>query len=533
MTGCDSVEIFDNNFSFNSALGIGMYRSSNNYSYHNRLDFNVRGFSFGKYYRGQDSAGILVFEQCNNNVFAYNSVTHSGDGFFLWAGQYTMDTGEGGCNDNLIYSNDFSYAPTNGIEVTFSRNIIRQNSINGCDHGIWGGYSYNTDIIDNKFVNNRIAIAIEHGHSNNIVSNGFNNNNTSIKLWSREQQPADWIYAKKRNTKSLYYEMAANIFQNEQTVYDIAGTDNIWLAGNRKYGCDQIYKLGERITKLDTSAENGIAKPSFDLSFVNKQLKRVPGKLIPLNGFNYGRKNIRITEWGPYNFEYPLLFLDSINNGNYNFSVLHNAGTWNLEDSKGFTILYSGNDKIIAKADSAVQERFIKLRYTGTAFKDMFGKIHEAGKPYLFGYEMFDPLATWNVRFYKWKKVNDPNKDYKKFIGSLINPVLTTATKEINYTWWGAVDKDLPKDSFATVAITTMDLPENDYEISVTGDDMVKLFIDKNTVINAWNKKFTVLDENTHHSVKLHLGGKHVFLLVHAENAGLADLMFYIKPQVE
>ena len=31
--------------------------------------------------------------------------------FFLWAGQTTMDTGEGGCNDNtLIDGNDFSYA---------------------------------------------------------------------------------------------------------------------------------------------------------------------------------------------------------------------------------------------------------------------------------------------------------------------------------------------------------------------------------------------------------------------------------------
>ncbi|MFZ1371454.1 MAG: right-handed parallel beta-helix repeat-containing protein, partial [Ferruginibacter sp.] len=153
--------ITENDFSFNSAIGIGMYRSNRNNILHNKLDFNVRGYSHGIYHRGQDSAGILVFEQCNDNVFAWNSVTHGGDGFFLWAGQTTMDTGEGGCNDNYIYKNDFSYAPTNGVEITFSRNHIIENIINGCDHGIWGGYSWETFITGNIIELNRIGIAIE------------------------------------------------------------------------------------------------------------------------------------------------------------------------------------------------------------------------------------------------------------------------------------------------------------------------------------------------------------------------------------
>ena len=66
---------------FNSGIGIGLYRSSKKYHYHNRVDYNVRGYSYGKYKRGQDSAPP-VFEQSSNNVFAYNTATHSGDGFF-------------------------------------------------------------------------------------------------------------------------------------------------------------------------------------------------------------------------------------------------------------------------------------------------------------------------------------------------------------------------------------------------------------------------------------------------------------------
>ena len=109
----DHLRIHDNTLSYNSGLGLGLYRASHNRILHNRIDFDVRGYSEGFYRRGQDSAGLLLYEQSDSNVVAYNSVTHGGDGLFLWAGQSTMDTGLGGANDNLFFGNDFSFAPTN------------------------------------------------------------------------------------------------------------------------------------------------------------------------------------------------------------------------------------------------------------------------------------------------------------------------------------------------------------------------------------------------------------------------------------
>ena len=158
MMACNDGMIYDNDFSFNSGIGIGMYRSSRNRVMYNRVIFNVRGYSHGVYNRGQDSAGMLVYEQSSDNLFYKNNVTHGGDGFFLWAGQTTMDSGKGGCNDNMIFRNDFSYAATNGIEVTFSRNTISNNRIFDCDYAIWGGYSFESTISNNNFRNNRIAI---------------------------------------------------------------------------------------------------------------------------------------------------------------------------------------------------------------------------------------------------------------------------------------------------------------------------------------------------------------------------------------
>ncbi|MEQ1690784.1 MAG: NosD domain-containing protein, partial [Gemmatimonas sp.] len=169
----DSVEVRGNDFSFNSGLGIGMYRASANTIVGNRIDYDVRGYSHGFFRRGQDSAGILMYEQCLRNVIAFNSVTHGGDGLFVWAGQHTMDTGDGGVNDNMFYANDFSFAPTNGMEATFSRNDFLANRIEGSDHGLWGGYSYSSRIVGNCFIRNRIGIAIEHGQDNLILRNRF------------------------------------------------------------------------------------------------------------------------------------------------------------------------------------------------------------------------------------------------------------------------------------------------------------------------------------------------------------------------
>src|SRR5690606_31764770 len=52
MTRTTRMKIWNNDFSFNSALGLGMYRSSWNQILHNRIDWNVRGYSHGFYNRG-------------------------------------------------------------------------------------------------------------------------------------------------------------------------------------------------------------------------------------------------------------------------------------------------------------------------------------------------------------------------------------------------------------------------------------------------------------------------------------------------
>jgi parallel beta-helix repeat protein len=537
MTRCEKIEVNDNNFSFNSGIGIGLYRSSNNKIYHNRIDYNIRGVSFGKYNRGQDSAGILVFEQSSNNVFAYNTATHSGDGFFLWAGQTTMDTGLGGCNDNFIYGNDFSYAPTNGIEVTFSSNLIMKNILKDCDHGIWGGYSYETDITDNRFENNRIGIAIEHGQAMNIVLNSFTNDRTGIKLWSREKQPDDWIYAKKKNTESRNYWIAVNRFTGNEKAFDIMGTDTVAFSGNTKVNVGENLVLGDRTDNIDTSREDEFLDMDYQK---DERLKAIRDTQMPASIVPQGKKEMRITEWGPYDFNYPIVWLTSVDStGLYHFEILGPKGNWEVENTNGFTITNKGEASfpslIDAKVDQSVADRSIRLKYNGPSFKDQFGKKMDSSLSHSFVFREFQPVSKWDVSFYKWDGNHDPAKDYNSFTGLFDGtPVFTSTVSKPDYIWWGAIGKDLPADSFATVAVTKMMLEEKEYSIGITADDYAKLFIDGKEVINAWDSKYTELDENTHHRINIKLSkGEHSFKIVHAENKGLATLQFYMKPTAD
>src|SRR6266481_1379095 len=57
----NGLKIQGNDFSFNSGLGVGLYRSSYDTIISNQLDYNVRGYSHGFYSRGQDSADLLIY----------------------------------------------------------------------------------------------------------------------------------------------------------------------------------------------------------------------------------------------------------------------------------------------------------------------------------------------------------------------------------------------------------------------------------------------------------------------------------------
>jgi parallel beta-helix repeat protein len=247
LTRCNRGLVWNNTFSFNSAIGIGMYRSSENRIMHNNVDWCVRGYSHGKWNRGQDSAGILIYEQSSKNIFAFNSVTHGGDGFFLWAGQTTMDSGKGGCNDNLLYGNDWSHAPTNGIEATFSRNKFVNNLIMECWHGVWGGFSYESLFQGNIFAYNAESVALEHGQENAFLNNIHYRDLHGLVIWQNERVDPDWGYGKFRDTRSRDYLVSGSLFSNiPGNTLSVRDTRNFQVSECRFADCAKLLTLSTR-----------------------------------------------------------------------------------------------------------------------------------------------------------------------------------------------------------------------------------------------------------------------------------------------
>ena len=535
MTGCNNGTIFNNDFSFNSGVGIGMYRCSNNTVAFNKLNFNVRGYSDGIYSRGQDSAGILVYEQSNNNFFYRNSVTHSGDGFFLWAGQETMDSGKGGCNDNLISGNDFSYAPTNGVELTFSRNYVLNNRIFECDHGIWGGYSYQSSFSGNKFRNNKTDIAIEHGQDNKITFNIFQNSGESVKLWSRPSQPAGWGYAKYHDTRSRDYAIAFNNFLGVKTAFNIKGTTGVSVFRNIYNGCETVFDTGMPVPEIDTGFNE-----ELDRELSADSTERVPSIPDPSDPFKgsgalAGRKNILITPWGPYDFRYPLIWLSDPGDTSavMKFKLLGPAGSWKITGWKGVRNI---SKEAGTFPDSITAERLpgdktdiqLELSYSGTSFVDQFGSVVPADNPFPFSFTQYFQPIDFNVSWYAMDTAYyNPLKEKNLFSPvARYRPVKTERTNKLDYTWWGGIKADKTYEQFITLADGLANLEKGAYELSVTWDDAVRVYIDGKLVVNEWNPSLYTFDESPNKKIRLNLeAGEHSFRVEHIELGGFATLV--------
>jgi len=529
MMECNDGMVYNNDFSFNSGIGLGMYKCSRNKVMYNKINFNVRGYSHGVYNRGQDSAGILVYEQSNNNFFYKNSATHSGDGFFLWAGQTTMDSGQGGCNDNLIMGNNFSYAPANGVEATFSRNIITDNRIFECDYGIWGGYSYESNISSNKFGDNRVDIAIEHGQQNKITYNIFYLSKEAIRLWASTEQPADWGYAKYHDTNSRDYAIAFNNFNNCQTVLNANHTARLNFFSNvfRKY--EQLFKIDSTVIDLDTTI-NQVLYDELSVDTVTS----ITEILQPIDPFKdggvlAGRKNIHMTEWGPYDFRSPVIWnTNPIDTSEVmKFDLIGPKGKWEIKSFKGVDriSLMSGEFPASITAKKLKGNRTdisIEMEYVGSPITTLFGENIAAGKTYNFSFKNYFQPIDWTVKWYDYNS---------ELFTTGMPPFKIESTNKLDYSWWGGIKADTLHKKFITVATGTANVPKGNYELSVTWDDIISVFVDGKQVLKEMDPSLYNFDDSTpHKKIRLRLGGKHVFTITHAELGGFATLSLKLRP---
>ena len=530
LTQTDGIRLWNNVISFNSGIGIGLYRSSGSLIAHNRVDWNVRGYSHGFFNRGQDSAALLVYEQSSRNVVAHNSMTHSGDGLFLWAGQSTMDTGAGGANDNLFYSNDFSFAPTNGMEATFSRNAFVANRIEGSWHGLWGGYSWESVIMGNTFVENVEGIAIEHGQDNSIVGNLFAGDTTAIHLWWNRLEPSDWGYPKRRDTRSRDYAIEGNRFLGVRTALRAKDTQRLLLARNTAAGVDTLV-----LTEGDTSGWGGgpirtVRGTPSGIAIPERY------RVQPLEGGRTefarpelpgGRETIIVDEWGPYDWKSPKLWPAGRSDASpLGLRVLGPAGEWRVVGRDGIASLSrasgrTGDTIVVTPAAGREGDFSVELEYRGAATVSRFGHPSAASVPVRFGWSRFVPEAMWHVTFAAIDSAAIVPPDG---LPPAAAPGVAIDTSRLDLMWYRPPRPGIPQSRVLTEATARIRLAPGRYRLRTIADDAVRVFVDARVVLDDWTP-----GESRAKEVAVELGGEHVVRVEHLQLEGWYELRLDIE----
>ncbi len=453
LTRCEGGEVWDCDFSFLSGWGLGMYRTSKMVVSHCMFDYCVRGFSDGVYWRGQDSAGILMFERCCENVFARNSATHGGDGVFLFAGLDIVDEGNaykrgekdaGGCDRNVWWQNDFSYAVANAIEATFSRdNWAIGNALNGShQHGVWGGYSSRMVMLGNVIERTLGGgVSIEHGQENVVAENQIEGNEVGVELWADENKNLDeGPFGQHKETVSRDVWVYGNAFGRNGKDVVARKTKGLWMGGNGFDGSGEMRmervqvgkgEMAAWMTGRDGKTASGAVsdgtvglwdgkEPEWARRARAWKCPEVKGKLQVFakeRGEKQGLETIVMGEWGPWDFR-------------------------------------SGEPKP-------------KAKLPGGMLKDV----------------------TWLATWWSWKDGPDPREREAEWKKGAEKPLVAKKVGNWRDPWGGDAEakKIVGEVKFGMVGRTEVEVKEKGkYRFAVVSDDGVRLKVDGKAVVENW-----------------------------------------------
>ncbi len=541
-----SSRIFDNDCSFLSGWGLGLWRSSDNTITRNALDFNIRGYSHGIYNRGQDSAGLLMFEQSSRNLVAENSITHGGDGVFAFAGKEALgETGAieipragVGCNDNIFYRNDLSYAAAHGLELTFSFNnrISGNRMIGNGICGIWGGYSQRTVIDENIIEDNGApgpgeggGINIEHGAANSFIANRFARNSKAIGLWAKPNAglaKLPWHAANHRG--SIDNVLVNNRFDADTRAVVIRDSMATFATGNTRAGDGEIFTTdaADQIRSVQPPA-NATIPPGPALPPDRKILgTHKPVGARPLHA---GRHNIVMMTWGPWDHESPLLRPTTSDGWSNSYELFNPPEGCKLDLIRPDGITEQQVFASVTPPDKDGDPVKISIRSTVAGLWPYELKVSSPS----FDHNVSGTLinASWDATFFPWTidprpdaaatanwraeaagpravKTTLPNLSLKFGYGGPSSVKISDSSGEASETSRRLAEAKLPSDRFGVLASTVLPLAPGKYKLSTLTDDGIRIKVTiggglgaqlapPTTLIDRWDQHGPTRDEAT------------------------------------
>ncbi len=580
----NGARVYDNDCSFLSGWGLALWRSSSNVIARNAFDFCVRGHVEGVYNRGQDSAGILCFEQCNDNVIAENSATHGGDGFFGFAGREALgehwmarerdrlrrETGRTevddllrvppevairfsalGCNRNLLLANDFSYAPAHGIEMTFSEgNIFARNRlVENAICGVWGGYSSATLIAENEFTGNggmaygleRGAINMEHAADNRILRNTFRNNKCAVHLWWDNDASLLRSPGVAGNARGVSGNVIADndlILAPDHPFAAPRGSEKLIGLHLRDDGTnhvrDNLYRPGRTELTASNAVERVVkagAEPSAtgEVPAYRIPTPDLPGRNRPVGARPHlrGRGNILMDEWGPWDHESPLVRPAAGASGERVYEVFGTTVRPAVEITRG---------PVTASVEPLTNAWRVRLRGPDGA-SAYAARLTAPGLDRTLSGTLV--VTSWDCRFFPWQPPLDPREDlagWRKLADGPDAVRVTMSTLDFPYGWGGPKDQKLGAeaqrrapggDRFGMRATTRLTLPRGRWRFRTLSDDGIRVAVGSTQVIENWNWHGPTTDQGVYEQTA---DGQVEIEVEHFEIDGYAVLRLEIEP---
>ncbi|NNF04761.1 MAG: hypothetical protein HKN17_09870, partial [Rhodothermales bacterium] len=435
-----------------------------------------------------------------------------------------------------------------------SRNRLIANRIEGCWHGIWGGYSFETLIQDNVFVSNDEHIAIEHGQDNTIVRNAFEGGTLGVYLWERDSQPANWGYSRSRDVRSARVVIEDNRFRRVDVPLRVLQTDTV-VVGDNVFDTtrDALEFDGSSDIRLEGNVFGAVSNEGPPPSHDHAPLPIVGGRNV-WGGSDIGdgvpetdaggrpiaegagpqapdhpwsRAYILVDEWGPIDFRSPVAWPRSPRtNLVQTFEIVGPDGAWRLVAASGVDSVSArsgrtGDTVEIRRSRDDVVDMRLDFEFTGAEVVDRFGNVSPAGQPYGFTYTYFFVPIPWDVAWWSWEGLPDPRQDMDSFRALLDSePLATESTEDLGYQWYGSPAPGVGGDYFATRATGLLNVPTGRYRLDLTSDDGVRVWLDGTLVHDDWTYHAPRLEQ-----IELDLGGAHEIHIEQFEITGYATLV--------
>ncbi len=529
-----NAQVYNCDASFLSGWGIALWRSCSNTICRNSLDFCIRGYSHNIYNRGQDSAGILCFEQSSDNTIMMNSATHCGDGFFGFAGREALgeSTGVGaatynlgqGCNRNLIALNDFSDAAAHGLETTFSfdNRIFRNRFDRDAICGIWGGYSQRLQVRGNIFRatgdtgvgGENGAINIEHGRDALIADNIFSNNSAGVRLWwDEDAQLAKLPWAKANGVDSTGSVITRNTFKGEKigvflraspgTIIELNTMTNVGV----DIDADESSRAG--LNTAQKKAQNAsVLAQTADWTELNALEKTLPGTGnavdivdgMPISKRNplAGRAAIVIGEFGPYDFVAPMAVYEPSPTNINRWKLLGSQSILFVQASEGTADIRTSIDPTTNTASVETETLGHLTNYELSIFwgraPDQFQRVHGTLLSTNWRVDIFSLPEPATSGAMPDPAIFDqlPKDTYRVYVESLSFPFGMEGPDAANLM---PKSPKVPKDNFGLLATTTFSAPPGDWIVQTDSDDGVRVLLDGKILIDRWNRHGSTIDQ--------------------------------------